>query len=132
MMPSHYPLAVDPVKVGEYPAEAKSGGGYFYDEVLEYRVWCRPWLGAPDEFNGNVYYYAFDSFEAAKAFADGTQGAEQPLVLVRQYEWIDEPTPGHLIPMKGERITEWAVDWLQGSKRAEQSISEFIEAGVGL
>ena len=130
MMPSNYPLVVDPAKVGEYPAEAKSGGGYFYDEVLEYRVWCRPWLGAPDEFNGDVYYYAFDSFEAAKAFADGTQGAEQPLVLIRQYEWIDEPTPGHLLPMKGERITEWAVEWLQGSKRAEQSISEFIEARV--
>ena len=130
MMPSHYPLAVDPAKVGEYPAEAKSGGGYFYDEVLEYRVWCRPWLGAPDEFNGDVYYYAFDSFEAAKAFTDGTQGAEQPLVLIRQYEWIDEPTPGHLLPMIGERITEWAVEWLQGSKRAEQSISEFIEARV--
>lgn len=130
MMPSNYPLAVDLARVGEYPAEAKSGGGYFYDEVLEYRVWCRPWLGAPDEFNGDVYYYAFDSFEAAKVSADGTQGAEQPLVLIRQYEWIDEPTPGHLLPMIGERITEWAVEWLQGSKRAEQSISEFIEARV--
>src|SRR5690625_5372120 len=77
MTPSNYPLVVDPAKVGEYPAEAKSGGGYFYDEVLEYRVWCRPWLGAPDEFNGDVYYYAFDSFEAAKAFTDGTQGRSE-------------------------------------------------------
>lgn len=34
-MPSNYPLAVDPARVGEYPAEAKSGGGYFYDEVLD-------------------------------------------------------------------------------------------------
>lgn len=59
-------------------------------------------------------------------FADETQGAEHPLVLVRQYEWIDEPTPGHLLPMKGERITEWAVWWLQGSKRAEQSV--FLKA----
>lgn len=97
-----------------------------------YRVWCRPWLRAPDELNGGAYYYAFDSFEAAKAFADGTQGAEQPLALVRQYEWIDEPMPGHLLSMKGERITEWVVECLQGNKRAEQSISRFIEARVGL
>lgn len=45
---SIFPVAVDEKMVGEYPAEAKSGGGYFYDDVLEYRVWCRPWLGAPD------------------------------------------------------------------------------------
>ncbi len=128
---SNFPTAVDEKMVGEYPAETKSGGGYFYDDVLEYRVWCRPWLGAPDEFDGEIYYYAFSSFEAAKEFSHNTKGSEQPLVLVRQLEWIDEPTPGQFIPMKGERITEWLVEWLQGNKRAEQTISQFIEASVG-
>ncbi|EHR39387.1 hypothetical protein [Alishewanella jeotgali] len=128
---SNFPIAVDEKMVGEYPAETKSGGGYFYDDVLEYRVWCRPWLGAPDEFDGEIYYYAFSSFEAAKEFSDNTTGSEQPLVLVRQLEWIDEPTPGQFIPMKGERITEWLVEWLQGNKRSEQTISQFIEASVG-
>ena len=127
---SNFPIAVDEKMVGEYPAETKSGGGYFYDDVLEYRVWCRPWLGAPDEFDGEIYYYAFSSFEAAKEFSDNTTGSEQPLVLVRQLEWIDEPTPGQFIPMKGERITEWLVEWLQGNKRSEQTISQFIEASV--
>ena len=128
---SNFPTAVDEKMVGEYPAEAKSSGGYFYNDVLEYRVWCRPWLGAPDEFDGEIYYYAFSSFEAAKEFSDNTKGSEQPLVLVRQFEWIDEPTPGQFIPMKGERITEWLVEWLQGNKREEQTISQFIEASVG-
>ena len=33
-----YPPAAYPEKVGTYPALCHSGGGYFYDDVLEYRV----------------------------------------------------------------------------------------------
>ena len=40
--PSDFPLAVDPERVGSYPVDAKSGAGYFYDDVLEYRVWVHP------------------------------------------------------------------------------------------
>jgi hypothetical protein len=36
-----YPTASDPKKVGKYPALAGAGGGYVWDEVLEYRVWCQ-------------------------------------------------------------------------------------------
>lgn len=39
---SAYPFAVDVKKVGSYPALTKSGAGYFYDDVLEYRVWINP------------------------------------------------------------------------------------------
>lgn len=129
---SRFPVAVDEQMVGEYPAEAKSGGGYFYDDVLEYRVWCRPWLGAPDEFDGEIYDDAFSSFEAAKEFSDNTKGSEQPLVLVKQLEWILEPTPGQCIPMPDERVTEWLVEWLPGNKRTEHTISQFIAANVGV
>jgi hypothetical protein len=38
-------LAIDPNRVGTYSADTKSGGGYFYDDVLEYRVWCNPEKG---------------------------------------------------------------------------------------
>ena len=72
---SHYPAAIDSALVGTYPAHTKSGGGYFYDDVLEYRVWCRPWQGAPDEFDGEIYYYAFATYEQAKAFSDATAGS---------------------------------------------------------
>jgi hypothetical protein len=37
-----YPDVKEPEKVGTYPAEAKSGGGIFYDDILEYRVWVHP------------------------------------------------------------------------------------------
>jgi putative acetyltransferase len=39
---SAYPLAIDLTRVGKYPSETKSGAGYFYDDVLEYRVWFYP------------------------------------------------------------------------------------------
>ena len=37
----------------------KSGGGYFYDEVLEYRVWVHPERGGPDHHEGEDYFHAF-------------------------------------------------------------------------
>ena len=124
---SKYPIAIDENKVGEYPAHTKSGGGYFYDDILEYRVWCRPWEGAPDEFDGEIYYYPFAKYEDALKFSEETKGTEVPLVLVRQNEWINEPEAGKYIPEKGERLTEWLVEWLEGSKRAEHSITKFLE-----
>jgi len=58
-----HPAVFDPDLVGTYPATAKSGGGYVWDEVLEYRVWCHPERGAPDEADGSDYYYPFASYE---------------------------------------------------------------------
>jgi putative acetyltransferase len=117
---SQQPVAVDPGRVGSYPAKTKSGGGYFYDDVLEYRVWINP----PD--GGDDYYRAFASFEPASKFSKSTPGAEQPLVLVRQVKWVNEPKPGQFEPRTDERITEWQVGWLSGNKRSEDSIEKFL------
>jgi hypothetical protein len=43
-----YPDAVDASLVGTFSALARSGGGYVWDAVLEYRVWCHPERGAPN------------------------------------------------------------------------------------
>jgi putative acetyltransferase len=123
---SSYPKAVDSDRVGEYPALAKSGAGYFYDDVLEYRVWCHPERGAPDEFEGEDYYYAFETYEEAMAFSEATQGSETPLVLIRQFEWINEPVTGTYIHEKGERIAEWQVQWLAGGKRGHDQSLHFL------
>ena len=88
---SKYPLAVDPNRVGTYPAYTKSGGGYFYDEVLEYRVWLHPENGAKPLDGRHDYFFAFDQYETAEEFSKSTAGAEEPLVLVRQLQWISEP-----------------------------------------
>lgn len=125
--PSKYPLAVDPNRVGTYPPDSKSGAGYFYDEVLEYRVWLHPENGAKPLNGRDDYFVAFAQYETAERFSKSTPGAEEPLVLVRQLQWIDEPEHGRFIPVKGERVTEWQVRWLPDSKRTPMSIEEFMK-----
>ena len=115
---SAYPVAVDPSKVGNYPALTKSGGGYVYDEVLEYRVWINA--------DGDDYYYAFATYENAKDFSEKTERAEEPLVLVLQHEHINEPEPGKYEHVTGDRIAEWRVEWLEGNKRRSDTIASFL------
>jgi putative acetyltransferase len=105
---------------------AKSGAGYFYDDVLEYRVWIHPKAGGDD------YYRAFASYEPALEFSKTAVGAEEPLVLVRQRKWVNEPEPGKFEPRSDERITEWQTVWLsQNTKRTADSIERFLKAKAG-
>ena len=123
---SGFPTALKPELVGEYPSQVKSGGGYFFDEVLEYRVWMCPSKGAKPLAGQDDYFFAFAEYERAAAFSQKTKGAEEPMVLIRQLQWIDEPAPGKYQVKQGERITEWRVAWLKGSKRGPHSVSEFL------
>ncbi|HKR27552.1 MAG TPA: hypothetical protein VJS11_08855, partial [Acidobacteriaceae bacterium] len=111
------PDAIDATLVGTYPADAHAGGGYVWDEVLEYRVWCHPERGAADRDKGNDYYYAFATYGEAAAFSASTPGAEEPLVLIRQIEYIDEPNPGEYRHVMEPRITEWPVEFLRRPRR---------------
>jgi putative acetyltransferase len=121
-----YPTAVDPEKVGKYPARTKAGGGYVWDELLEYRVWCHPERGAPDLHDGDDYYLAFATYPKALAFSKRTRGAERPLALVRQRQYIDEPEDGQYVHVKKVRITEWLVEWLQRPRRTRDTIPNFL------
>ena len=121
-----YPDAVDPALVGKYPALAKSGGGYVWDEVLEYRVWCHPERGAPDIEEGNDYYHAFATYAEALAFSRETKGAEAPLALIRQLEYIDEPEPGKYRHVREQRIAEWPVEFLRRPRRKPNTIPDFL------
>lgn len=123
---ARYPRAIDPKRVGKYPALTKSGAGYFWDEVLEYRVWCHPERGAKDDGDGNDYFYAFCTYPEALAFSKRTAGAERPLVLIRQKEHVNEPEPGRFLHVKRVRVTEWNVAWLKGSKRNARTIPQFL------
>jgi hypothetical protein len=122
-----YPAVMDPNLVGTFPALAKSGGGYVWDEVLEYRVWCHPERGAPDEDDGDDYFYAFASYEEAAAFSRDTAGAEPPLALVLQREHVDEPEPGRYVHVKDERVTEWPVEFLARPRRDASTIPELLD-----
>jgi len=123
---SKYPNVKDPEMVGTYPAHAKSGGGYVWDQVLEYRVWCHPERGAPDLCDGDDYYYAFETYEEALEFSRENPGTEEPLALIIQEEYIDEPEPGKYFHMKERRITEWDVEFLRRPRRNENTIPDFF------
>jgi putative acetyltransferase len=101
-----YPPAKDPRKVGTYSPQCKSGGGTVYKDVLEYRVWVHS--GARDDV-----CHSFANYESASEFADGTKGAEEPLVLVLQNPWICWHDKQHDFKLVHEnRIAEWRVEWL--------------------
>ncbi len=126
MSEPRYPPVLDADKVGAYPALAKSGGGYVWDEVLEYRVWCHPHDGAEDLEDGSDYYYAFADYASALEFSTQTQGAEAPLALILQREFIDEPEPGEYVHVEEERITEWPVEFLSRPRREARTIPDFL------
>lgn len=122
---SDYPSAIHPSRVGSYSAVAKSGGGYVWDAVLEYRVWCSPDDGAADLEDGSDYYCALATYEEALACSQQTVGAKEPLALVLQKKCIDETEPGEYIHVKNERITEWPVEFLTRPRRDERSYRIF-------
>ena len=121
-----FPLAIDASKVGTYAARAMAGGGFVWDAVLEYRVWCHPERGAPDLHDGNDYFHAFATFAEAREFANRTRGAEEPLALVLQEEYIDEPQPGEYVHVKARRVTEWPVEFLSRPRRDERTLLDFF------
>jgi putative acetyltransferase len=126
MKKSKYPDVVDASLVGTYPAVAASGGGYVWDDVLEYRVWCHPERGAPDDEDGNDYFFSFATYDEAAVFANNTQGAEEPLALIRQVEYIGELRPGEYRHIKELRITEWPVEFLRRPRRTPNTIPDFL------
>jgi len=121
-----YPNVLDINRVGTYPALTNAGGGGVWDEVLEYRVWCHSENGAPDEEDGSDYFCSFATYAEAFNFSQQTEGAEEPLALVLQREYISEPQPGQYIHMKEERITEWPVEFLSRPKRTDRTILDFL------
>lgn len=121
-----YPDVLDPNLVGSYPALAKAGGGYVWDAVLEYRVWCHPERGAPDLMEGEDYFYSFETYAEARDFAAQTEGTEDVLALVLQKEYINEPADGDYRHMKEERVTEWPVEFLRRPQRIAQTIPDFL------
>ena len=126
MKPDHFPDAVNPSLVGTYPAVAGSGGGYVWDDVLEYRVWCHPERGAPDEDDGNDYYFAYGTYAEAAARFRSTGGAEKPVALIRQAEYIAEFEPGEYEHVDEVRITEWPVEFLRRPRRTPDTIPAFL------
>ena len=115
----NYPAVLDPALVGTYSPVAKAGGGYVWDEVLEYRVWCHPARGAEDLDDGGDYYYAFASYAEAAEFSGTHSATEKPLALILQREYL-----GH--HGRVERIAEWPVEFLRRPSRTARTIPDLL------
>jgi hypothetical protein len=120
-----YPQVKDANLIGTYPALVGAGGGYVWDDVLEYRVWCHPERGATD-FGKGDYYYFFATYQEALKFSEENQGTEKPLALVLQEEYIDEPEPRRYAHIKERRLTEWPVEFLSRGRRNSDTIPLFL------
>jgi hypothetical protein len=120
MTNNQYPTCLDSTLVGTYPASANAGGGYVWDAVLEYRVWCH------DSADGSDYYYPFETYEEALTFSQSTEGADEPLALILQEEYIGESEPGCYAHIRERRITEWPVSFLSRPKRCARTIPDFM------
>lgn len=122
----NYPIAIDIWKVWTYDVLANSWWWYFYDYVLEYRVWMHPELWWADLHWWEDYLYCFSNYEEAYDFSMKTKWAEKPLVLVYQKEHINNPDNWIYEHIKIPRITEWLPEWLEGSKREDGAIERFL------
>lgn len=120
------PEVLDPTAVGTYPAAAKAGGGFVWDEVLEYRVWFSPRRGAKDVADGSDYFYAFASASESVALFELGDGADEPLALILQREYIDESEPGAYVHVVEERVAEWPLEFLSRPRRTAETIPRFF------
>ena len=97
-----------------------------WDAVLEYRVWCHPEHGASDKDKGSDYYHAFVTYPEALAFSESTDGAEEPLALILQKEYIDKPAPERYVHVKERRVAAWPVEFLNRPRRTENTLLDFF------
>ena len=95
-------------------------------DVLEYRVWCHPERGAPDLEEGNDYYFSYVTYIEAATASQNLRGAEEPLALVLQNEYIEETEPGEYRHVRDVRVTEWPVEFLRRPRRTPNTIPDFL------
>lgn len=68
----------------------------------------------------------FATYEEAIACSEEEDGAEEPLTLILQREYIDEDSPGVYEHIRRERVTEWPVEFLRRSRRTARTIPDFL------
>ena len=97
------PEVVDPSKIRTYSLLCGAGGGTFWDEVLEYRVWTHG--------EGGDGATIFDNYKQAREFAEREGTIVLALVLQRETCWGND---GSDMKMEfEERKAEWQIAWLR-------------------
>lgn len=80
-------------------------------------MWCHPHAGAPDLAEGDDYFYVFEHYAEARAYFEAHDGTEEPLGLVLQQEYLDEPAPSEFVHVQEQRLAEWPVEFLSRPAR---------------
>lgn len=78
------------------------------------------------KFLSIVFGAAFETYNEALEFSEQELGCEEPLALVLQREYIDEPEPGRYMHVREERVTEWPVEFLSRPRRTDKTIPDFM------
>ena len=122
------PTVVDPDAVGTYARATRAGGGFVWDEVLEYRVWFSARIGAEGDAAVDDFFRAFATAQDALEAAERSDATSAPVALVLQREYIDEPLPGKYVHIVEERVTEWPLSFLGRPRRTAATIPDFLAA----
>ncbi len=89
-------------------------------------MWVHPERGGADQHEGSDYFHAFATYAEALEFSQSETGAEEPLALVLQEEYIDEPAPEQYTHVRERRVTEWPVVFLHRPRRTNETIPRFL------
>jgi hypothetical protein len=128
-----YPVAINVANIGSYPPIVNIGGGYRYDDVLEYRVWFN--ISRIPQFVAFINYESAHNF---KCFLKQYTQNIHTVALVRQkwyYRCIDDkftPLLGdtiykfpndekRYIKVEKIRLTEYKIQWLLEKIEPESS-----------
>jgi len=63
-------------------------------------------VAGDDVADGDDYIHAVATYPKTLALSRRTKGAEESLALIRQRQYMDEPTPGTYVQVKKVRVTE--------------------------
>jgi hypothetical protein len=85
-----------------------------------------PSKGGDDLEDGSDYFYPFATYADALAFSEAHEGTEEPLALVLQEEYIEEPEAGQYSHVKERRVAEWPVEFLRRPRRTPDTIPRFF------
>lgn len=116
------PDAIDSQKVGYYGHADSYNDGYFWDELLEYRVRCRA-LPTDEE---EELLYCFRDYPSAFEFYKKTPTAQELNALVLQKESITRLNRNEFKHITTPRTAEWPAHFLMRPQGSASFIAKFL------
>ncbi len=116
------PSAVDHQKVGYYGNAESYNDGYFWDELLEYRVRCRALPNDEEE----ELLYCFKDYQSAFTFYKKTPTTQELNALILQKEHITRLNRNAFKHIDTPRMVEWPAHFLMRPQGSTAFIITFL------